>query len=188
MIQKKTENLSTTHQQHQSKMRSAIIAAAAFAASAVAVPYVKQRDVVTDTKVNMVYVTTYVTVTGGAEPTAEVQKHYGHPKKPKWWGKPHGHKTTTTVESAPAPTYSQPAGTWSEPAAPPSSPASSPANTWSQPPRSAPASAPTDYSEKVVLHHNIHRANHSAPDIAWDTNLAASAQQVADSCVYAHNV
>ena len=162
-------------------MRSAIIAAAAFAASAVAVPYVKPRDVVIDTKVDMVYVTTYVTVTGGAaEPTAQVQQHYGHPKKPKWWGKPHGHKTKTTVEqSAPAPTYSQPANTWSSPAASP--PATSPV-------RSAPASAPTDYSEKVVLHHNVHRANHSAPDIAWDDNLAASAQQVADSCVYAHNV
>jgi hypothetical protein len=169
-------------------MRSAIIAAAAFAASAVAVPYVKQRDVVIDTTVDMVYVTTYVTVTGGAaEPTAQVQQHYGHPKKPKWWGKPQGHKTTTTTveQSSPAPTYSQPADTWSSPATSPSSPASSPT---SSPPRSAPASAPTDYSEKVILHHNVHRANHSAPDVAWDDNLAASAQQVADSCVYAHNV
>ena len=121
-------------------------------------------------------------MTGGAEPTAQVQQHYGHHKKPKGWGTPPSPQTTTTVEqSAPAPTYSQPANTWSSPAAPPSSPASSPA-------RSAPASAPTDYSEKVILHHNVHRANHSAPDIAWDDTLAASAQQVAESCVYAHNV
>jgi hypothetical protein len=168
-------------------MRSAIIAAAAFAATALAVPYEK-RDVVVDTKVDWSYVTTYVTVTAGAKPTEEantVQQHYGHPKKPSWWGKPRKHKTTKPV-SQPEPTTSA----WSKPKPKPKPTTSD----WSQPSESptqqhsAPASAPTDYAEKAVLHHNVHRANHSAPDIAWDSGLEASAKQVASSCVYAHNV
>jgi uncharacterized protein YkwD len=154
-------------------MRSAIIAAAAFAATALAVPYEK-RDVVVDTKVDWSYVTTYVTVTAGAKPTEEantVQQHYGHPKKPSWWGKPRKHKTTKPV-SQPQPTTTG----WSQPSESPTQQ------------QSAPASAPTDYASKAVLHHNVHRANHSAPDIAWDSGLEASAKQVASSCVYAHNV
>lgn len=162
-------------------MRSTIIAAAALAAGAFAVPYEK-RDVVTNTNVEMVYVTDVVTVTAGSAPTEEAQaqaKHYGH-KKPGWWGQPHKQpsKHTTTVEApAPEPTTSD---SWSPPAT-----QSEPAPT-SQ--RSAPASAPTDYASKAILHHNIHRQNHSAPDIEWSSDLEASAKAVAQSCVYAHNV
>jgi uncharacterized protein YkwD len=160
-------------------MRSAIIAAAAFAAAALAVPYEK-RDVVVNTDVEWSYVTTYVTVTAGAKPTEEANtvKHYGHPKKPSWWGKPRKHKTKTVAQ--PKPTTSD----WSQPA--PTSQAPPSKSPTAQ--RSAPASAPTDYASKAVLHHNVHRANHSAPDIEWDSNLEASAKQVASSCVYAHNV
>jgi uncharacterized protein YkwD len=159
-------------------MRSALIAAAALAATVLAVPYEK-RGVVTNTEVDVVYVTDYTTVTAGAaKPTAETVKQYHQPKKPSWWGKPHKqpHKnkhTKTTTWAAPT------TSAWSAP------PATSEA---SSPPPSAPASAPTDYAAKAVLHHNIHRANHSAPNIAWDSGLEASAKQVADSCVYAHNV
>lgn len=44
------------------------------------------------------------------------------------------------------------------------------------------------YQNTVIKHHNIHRANHSAPALVWDSQLAAIAQSIAQSCVYAHNV
>jgi len=36
-------------------------------------------------------------------------------------------------------------------------------------------------------HHNLHRSNHSASPLAWSTDLQASANEVASSCVYGHN-
>ena len=53
-------------------------------------------------------------------------------------------------------------------------------------PLSSGAPAPT-YSTTVVAHHNAHRANHSAPKIRWDDELAATAQKIAESCIYAHD-
>lgn len=44
------------------------------------------------------------------------------------------------------------------------------------------------YADRAVYHHNIHRANHSAPDLTWDLGLAAAAQEVAESCKYEHNM
>ena len=46
---------------------------------------------------------------------------------------------------------------------------------------------PTGYQGMVLHHHNIHRQNHSAPDIAWSDSLAATAQKIGETCVYAHN-
>ncbi|KAI9689524.1 MAG: hypothetical protein M1822_010175 [Bathelium mastoideum] len=43
------------------------------------------------------------------------------------------------------------------------------------------------FAELVVLHHNAHRANHSAPDLVWDQALADTAAKIAASCYYAHN-
>lgn len=163
-------------------MRSAIIAAA-FAATAIAVPYQK-RDVVTNTNVEMVYVTDIVTVTAvnnaaptkDAAPTKQDNSHWGH--KP-WWNK--GGKKHTT---APSPTETTVAPTTSSAVQAPTSSSPAPEPTK----KSAPAAAPTDYASKCTLHHNIHRANHSAPDIEWSQDLVNSAQVVADSCSYAHNV
>lgn len=44
------------------------------------------------------------------------------------------------------------------------------------------------YKDTIVYHHNLHRANHSAPDLKWDLSLAASAKEIARSCVFAHNM
>ncbi|KAF2858554.1 PR-1-like protein [Piedraia hortae CBS 480.64] len=56
------------------------------------------------------------------------------------------------------------------------------------PPRpSGPPPAPGTYEAKVLEAHNVHRANHSAPDICWDAGLAATAQKIADTCKYEHN-
>ncbi|GAB7365012.1 hypothetical protein MBLNU230_g5794t1 [Neophaeotheca triangularis] len=48
--------------------------------------------------------------------------------------------------------------------------------------------APTSYAEIATYHHNLHRANHSADPLEWDSELADCAAEIASSCVYAHNV
>lgn len=47
--------------------------------------------------------------------------------------------------------------------------------------------APTDYASIVVKQHNIHRANHSAPDLTWNQDLADIATKIAHDCTFAHN-
>jgi hypothetical protein len=47
---------------------------------------------------------------------------------------------------------------------------------------------PTGYQGMVLHHHNIHRRNHSAPDMTWSDSLAATAQKIGETCVYAHNM
>ena len=44
------------------------------------------------------------------------------------------------------------------------------------------------YSGLVLQHHNVHRANHSAGDLEWNTTLAGYSEEVATSCVWGHNV
>ncbi|KAI5363494.1 Putative CAP domain-containing protein [Septoria linicola] len=45
-----------------------------------------------------------------------------------------------------------------------------------------------NYSQLAVLHHNIHRANHSAPNVTWDDDLAATAKKIADTCNFEHQM
>jgi len=52
----------------------------------------------------------------------------------------------------------------------------------------APSGKATTYQEIVLAHHNVHRANHSACNLEWDSQLAATAQQIAATCVYAHSM
>ena len=40
------------------------------------------------------------------------------------------------------------------------------------------------YSGLVVLHHNVHRSNHSASDLTWNTTLAGYARTKAQGCVW----
>jgi len=49
-------------------------------------------------------------------------------------------------------------------------------------------SQPTDYSSTAVYHHNVHRANHSAPDVEWSEEHAGYAAQAASSCHFAHDL
>ncbi|KAL5086769.1 hypothetical protein Trisim1_008680 [Trichoderma cf. simile WF8] len=73
--------------------------------------------------------------------------------------------------------------------APSPSPSPKPAAASPKPAASSPAPASgNDYSSIVVNEHNIHRANHSAPDLAWDTTLAGYAQTIAEGCVFAHDM
>lgn len=42
------------------------------------------------------------------------------------------------------------------------------------------------YQDQVVLATNVHRANHSAPQVTWSESLASTAQKIAEGCVFKH--
>lgn len=52
----------------------------------------------------------------------------------------------------------------------------------------APVGKATTYQQRVIAHHNVHRANHSAPALQWDADLANTAATIAATCVYAHSM
>lgn len=52
----------------------------------------------------------------------------------------------------------------------------------------APAASPTDLASTAVYHHNIHRANNSAPAMTWGSTYAGYAATVAASCKFAHDL
>jgi len=170
-------------------MRSAILAVA-FAAGVIAVPHghKHKRDTVVD--VDVVYVTDIVTVTAGSEPTATSSVDSN---QQQWWGHWSWSEETSTAPAVAQPTTTSVAtSTWVAPttSAAPSSTSVAPVASSSSAPSSTDSgstSVPSTYSQKVVLSHNVHRANHSASNIAWSDSLAASAQTIAESCVYAHN-
>ena len=143
-------------------MRAAVLAA--LAAVAVAAP----APAVTVTEIVDVWTTVY---DDGTPVETEA---------PKWEGKPDYGNWSPPAASAPEPVAAAPAP-YSP--APEASPAPSTGGSYS----GAGQATPADYSEAVVVHHNAHRANHSAPDLAWDAGLAATAQKIASSCVYAHD-
>lgn len=43
------------------------------------------------------------------------------------------------------------------------------------------------YQNTVLKHHNVHRANHSAPALQWGTLMAQYAMTWAQECKFAHN-
>lgn len=166
-------------------MRSALVAAA-FAATVLAVPFNGRRDEApsygnVETDVEVVYVTQVVTVTAGGdapEATPEAPKHYGHK-----------HTKVTTTTEAPAPvytpetTYEAPAPTYEAPTTTEAAPVES------TPVASTPAApASGSYEDTCLYHHNIHRANHTAPDLTWSQSLQDTAQKIAQGCNYAHDV
>ncbi|EXJ86871.1 hypothetical protein A1O3_03825 [Capronia epimyces CBS 606.96] len=42
------------------------------------------------------------------------------------------------------------------------------------------------YINAILIHHNIHRTNHSATALTWSPSLAETAQMIAQTCVYGH--
>lgn len=53
---------------------------------------------------------------------------------------------------------------------------------------SSSSSGATDYQSAMLNEHNIHRANHSAPALEWDDQLAGFAHITASTCVFAHDM
>lgn len=52
----------------------------------------------------------------------------------------------------------------------------------------ASAAKPSDLASTAVYHHNIHRANNSAPAMTWGSTYAGYAATVAASCKFAHDL
>jgi uncharacterized protein YkwD len=44
-----------------------------------------------------------------------------------------------------------------------------------------------DYQTSVLASHNVHRVNHTAPNLVWSPTMAQYAAQIASTCVYAHS-
>ena len=198
-------------------MRSSLVIAATLAAGAVASPLgnlanLFKREYVTEYS----YVTTTVLVYADALPTdapvpASSKSWHWHSGKGRGrHGKNRGGAAAVTTytsvvqQETPAPAPEQPTQQESEPeeAEPAPAPASTPppaappAVAVSQPePEPAPATPPqqsspstgNSYSDQVIRHHNVHRANHSAPDVRWSQSLADTARRIAQKCVYAHD-
>jgi hypothetical protein len=196
-------------------MRSAIVAAA-FAAGALAVPLKERDVVyVTDLVYATAYVTVTAgnAVVDAPAPSSSSSSHYGHKKgkgKDGWtstWAwtstfeeqapaytapaayssseeqapaytAPAAYTTYSSVE-APAPTSEAPQETYVEPTSTQAASSQAPAS-------SASGAKPTDYPGFVEFHHNVHRANHSAPDLVWNDTLAATAEKIGKTCSYEH--
>jgi hypothetical protein len=63
--------------------------------------------------------------------------------------------------------------------------------TWSVAPPVEPvapgATAPTDWQTQILERHNFYRAQHCAPALVWDDEIAKSAQSWSDGCVFTHD-
>ncbi|KXS98711.1 hypothetical protein AC578_10490 [Pseudocercospora eumusae] len=182
-------------------MRSSI-ALAAFAAGALAVPYNNEKRALVHTEFDVVYVTEIVTVfaNGNGPPAAPTSTSSSVPPPqiygtPQQYGAPqhYGHHnnwhpsvayTTPAQQPETTPTPQSSTSTTQTYEAPTTSVAPTAAPTPTKP---ATGSAPSGYNDLVVYHHNLHRANHSCPDIEWSDDLYSSALEIAQSCVYAHN-
>ncbi|KAI4716122.1 PR-1-like protein [Aureobasidium sp. EXF-10727] len=87
-------------------------------------------------------------------------------------------KTTSTAKASPISTKKSSTS---------SKKASSTSKTSSTQKSSAAPAKATTYQQRVLVSHNVHRANHSASDLIWDNALASTAAKIASTCVYAHN-
>jgi uncharacterized protein YkwD len=88
-------------------------------------------------------------------------------------------KTTSNVKASPIAT--KPATTSSKKVS-----STSKTSSTAKSSSAAPAKA-TTYQQRVLVSHNVHRANHSASNLVWDNGLASTAAKIASTCVYAHN-
>jgi uncharacterized protein YkwD len=151
-------------------MRATIIAALAMVAAAAPGKPAGAAAAPAATVTEVVDVTLYVWEDGTPVETEAPKADYG--------GKP----DYGNYEPAPAPAPAAP-----EPAPYVPAPESEPAPKAPGSYPGAGQSTPSSYSDAVVAHHNAHRANHSAPALSWDPQLASIAEQIASSCVYAHD-
>ncbi|OTB01836.1 hypothetical protein M426DRAFT_63399 [Hypoxylon sp. CI-4A] len=154
-------------------MRSSILIAAGAATLAMGTPLQKRKI---ETSWVMEYDT--VTVTGTAKPTAADFAEKAYPVQ------------TTAAESvvvvtvtpeAPAP---EPTSTsTSAPEVPSSS-----AEVSSAAPVSSEVPVAGEYVTAAIERHNLHRSNHSAPEVNWNDTLASWASNTASTCKFAHDM
>lgn len=90
--------------------------------------------------------------------------------------------TVTQSEKAPEPTTTSPEAATTSPKpteAAPTSEINAPQPT---------APADDDFQGSALYHHNVHRANHSSPEVTWDSKIAGYAGQTAAKCVFGHDM
>lgn len=139
-------------------MKSLLILGVTLAACSVLANPIQKKAEVTD----FVFETVYVTVT--PEITSETPSSTSQAPAPS--------STSTSSQDVQNEQQSQPSSTASQ-----SSDATS---------SSATKAISSDYTQGILDAHNNHRLNHSAPGLTWSPELASIAQQIGQSCVYAH--
>lgn len=92
---------------------------------------------------------------------------------------PEPEPTTTTSEGLPIPTFEP------EPEPEPSSTTVEPAPSPSPEPGDPSLG---EYETTMLEQHNLHRANHSADALTWDSDLAQWAENTAQGCVFEHDM
>ncbi|KAH7037252.1 CAP domain-containing protein [Microdochium trichocladiopsis] len=143
-------------------MKSSVIALISGAAVALASPAVLNKRVY---EVQWTTVYTTATVTAGQEPTQApvVEAPVAPPPE----------AVVVTVTKGPS----------VEPIAAPT--------TKEDAPIAAPTYAPPtggSMEDTALYHHNVHRSNHSAPAMSWNSDIANAAQVAADSCKFEHQM
>lgn len=176
-------------------MRSSLLAVAACAVLAAAGP-LKKRALTTE------WVTEFVTVTVTAddsEPTPQIPAVFVETEVVTLTpSAPPKVKPTPVFPDFPSveikPSTIQPKPEVSTPAAPPppattsAAPPPPPATTSAAPPPSPSSGNSGSYADKMVQIHNECRSKHSSPDLKWDQNLAITAEKIAKSCKFAHQM
>ncbi|PGH14744.1 hypothetical protein GX50_09012, partial [[Emmonsia] crescens] len=153
---------------------SSLFLTALWAAGALSSPVMRRAY---ETELTIVTVTEYVTP-GAVTPTPTPPPAPAPP--PKYEG--------AVPPPAPAPPALKPeAPPKPKPQPPPPPPPPSPPKQPSKPVPAPPPYGGNDYQSKVLYHHNIHRSNHSASNVAWSGNLASYAHKVASRCVFEHD-
>jgi hypothetical protein len=138
--------------------------------------------VITITKTITVQPTTEATVEPTSAPATEVKVQEPEPE-------PVEVERTTTTTQAPAPVETSWSSTWTSTWESTLTATQEPETTTTTTSEATQAPAPTTntYQGNVLYSHNVHRANHSSTDLTWSSDLEASAQALAASCVYQHD-
>ena len=163
-------------------MKASLFLAATGAALAVAGPIagLDKRAMETDWVVEMVTVTVTEGNIAAAPTTIEPpQQKVKKPtvKRPKQAKKPKPEPVFTTIQPEPVP----------EPVPEPTQAPSRDPPKQDPPKQENPSSGAGSYADLMLKHHNMHRANHSAPALTWDSNLASAAATLGNTCVFDHN-
>ena len=173
-------------------MRASVIFAAVSASLAIAGPFEKRKYI---TEIETYYQT--VTVTEGSGPEATLVA--GIKQRPED-APVEAQSGAETKAPVPVVTVTKGAETQPEPTNPSvvtvvkSEPQPNPtteAPTAKQPSADEPKSvAPSDddFQGAGIYHHNLHRANHSVPEVTWNDRIAGYASNSAAECVFKHDM
>ncbi|KAK1828619.1 CAP domain-containing protein [Podospora conica] len=184
-------------------MKSSVLLAVSGALMAVAAPVLEERKVVWKTAVAIKWVTQTVTAKAKSTTTSSTIESTTSTEVSTTSA-----ESTTSTPPPPAPEETKPPAPVipEQPAAPAFVPEAPPlrefvpevapqAPAQQAPPQQAAPAAPAqqvtaggDYANTMLYHHNVHRSNHSSPDLVWSTQLEDYARQAASKCVFEHDL